>query len=135
MNSIQNYGMPNYQLGFKSKQKAGDILKQQLDIINATRCFRESYEPIPEKVIKELKKVIKEHIASGKKLDLEETLKTFVEHKPTNIMSPDGDVLLLKNFDSSTKEKIAGLFKKGLKIGDIEAQLNLIRCETPKISK
>ena len=48
-------------------------------------------------------------------------------------MSPQSDMLILKNFDSSTKEKAEELFKKGLSIEEIEARLNLIRREPPAI--
>ena len=142
MNNIQNYGITNYQVGFKANQGAKKLVTQQLGNRYVTNYFREMpYESFPQKVIEELKTAFKKYYETGEKQDLTEKLNAFksllAKNKPVEIvspiMSPDGDMLLIKNFDSTIEKQITELFKKGLSVEEIEAKLNLVRREHPVI--
>ena len=106
MNSIQNYGMTNYQIGFHSKKATVDSAKQQLEKLRTTKYFRDIYksnEILTEEESKEVQAILEKYGLLKKATKAE-------------IKSPDGDVLFIAN---PTQENIQAMTLKEKK--DIEA--------------
>ena len=79
MNTIQNYGMTNYQLGFQSKKTAARVLKKQLNA-NETLYFRRPEVKLPLEIlakVEERREIVKKAMLEklGKQGNLPEYFK------------------------------------------------------------